>query len=53
MDDWLMDVKKDAIRKKIESGKLDDISNKELKIIISDILSEDLTIQSLTRKEPR
>lgn len=44
---------KNTIRKKIESGELNEMSNKELKNIISSILAEDLTTQSRSNQESK
>jgi hypothetical protein len=45
--------KKSIIRKKIESGELNEMSNKELKNIISSILADDLAAQSRTEQESK
>jgi len=49
MDKDMKIVPKDILNNKYESGDLSDMSNKELKNIVSDILAEDLTKRS---KEP-
>lgn len=51
MDTEKMILKKNIIRKKIESGELNEMSNKELKNIISSILADDLITHSGTEQE--
>jgi len=46
------DVKKSTFHERIESGELSEMSNKELKNIISEILAEDLTSNSGAGTEP-
>jgi hypothetical protein len=53
MDTEKMILKKNMIRKKIESGELNEMSNKELKNIISSILADDLTTPSRTKQESK
>jgi hypothetical protein len=53
MDDEKTILEKNTIRKKIEPGELNEMSNKELKNIISSILAEDLTTQSRTNHESK
>ncbi len=53
MDDEKTILKKDAIRRKIESGELNEMSNKELKNIIFSILSDDLTTKSRDNQESK
>jgi len=53
MDTEKMDLRKNTIRKKIEPGELSEMSNKELKNIISSMLADDLTVQSQTKQESK
>ena len=53
MDTEKMDLRKNAIRKKIEPGELNEMSNKELKNIISSMLADHLSAQSRTEQEPK
>jgi hypothetical protein len=53
MDDDKTILKKNTIRKKISPGELNEMSNKELKNIVSSILAEDLTTQSRTKQESK
>jgi len=53
MDTEKMILKKNIIRKKIESGEISEMTNKELKNIISSILAEDLAAQSRTNQESK
>jgi len=46
-----MDLRKNTIRKKIEPGELNEMSNKELKNIISSMLADDLSAQSGAKQE--
>ena len=49
MDKYMKILPKDILNDKYESGDLSDMSNKELKTMVYDILAEDLTKRS---KEP-
>jgi hypothetical protein len=53
MDDEKTILKKDTIRRKIESGELNEMSNKELKNIIFSILADDLTTKSRDNQESK
>lgn len=53
MDTEKMDLRKNTIRKKIEPGELSEMSNKELKNIISSMLADDLSAQSRTEQESK
>jgi hypothetical protein len=53
MDTEKMDLRKNTIRKKIEPGELNELSNKELKNIISSMLADDLSAQSRTEQESK
>jgi hypothetical protein len=53
MDTEKMDLRKNTIRKKIEPGELSEMSNKELKNIISSMLADHLSAQSQTEQESK
>ena len=53
MDTEKMDLRKNTIRKKIEPGDLSEMSNKELKNIISSMLADDLSAQSRAKQESK
>jgi hypothetical protein len=53
MDDEKTILKKDTIRRQIESGELNEMSNKELKNIIFSILADDLTTKSRDNQESK
>jgi hypothetical protein len=53
MDADEMIVRKNTIRKKMEPGEINEMSNKELKNIISSMLSDHLSPQSRTKQEPK
>ena len=47
------DLKKSTFHERIESGELSEMSNRELKNIISEILADDLTSKPGAGPEPR
>jgi len=53
MDTEKMDLRNNTIRKKIEPGEISEMSNKELKNIISSMLADHLSAQSQTEQESK
>ena len=53
MDTEKMDLRNNTIRKKIEPGEISEMSNTELKNIISSMLADDLSAQSRAKQESR